>query len=338
MATYSTRVSQPSGVAANPDRHRIGLQDMSGPRPTVSILMPVFNAAAYLDEAIQSALQQRYRSFELLIVDDGSTDDSGEIALGYSCQAPSRVRVMRQANAGLPAARNRALAMARGDYFALLDADDRWRPEHLGVAMDAFDADPDLGLVHANIRRIDAKGQSIDVPHRLWNQQSDAYIALALRREHVAGPTAVFSRDCVRSVGDFDTQFTGLGCDNRDLWLRIAERYRVRYLDVVMADYRVHAGSMSQQQGRMAAARLRLLNKVSLTTRGAPLYTHMQAMIESDRGLELLEDGHWWSALKAQVHALGMRPQTWLVWRRLLRTVLRGGVSDILPRQRSTTA
>lgn len=338
MAGYSARIPQAARIAANPARHQIGLQEPSGPRPTVSILMPVFNAAPYLAEAIESAMQQRYRSFELLIVDDGSSDDSGEIAMRYSRQTPDRVRVLRQANAGLPTARNRALAMARGDYFALLDADDRWRPEHLDVAMAAFDADPDLGLVHANIRRIDAYGQPIDVPHRLWNQQSDAYVALALRREHVACPTAVFSRDCVRCVGDFDTQFTGLGCEDRDLWLRIAERYRVRYLDVVVADYRVHANSMSRQQARMASARLRLLNKVGLSARGAPLYAHMQAMIESDRGLELLQDGQWWKALQAQLQALGMRPQTWLVWRRLLRTVLRGGSLGMMPLQRRTAA
>lgn len=338
MASLGARLTQASSHAANPARHRVGLQELSGPRPTVSILMPVFNGAPYLAEAIESALQQRYRSFELLVVDDGSTDNSGEIALRYSRQAPNQVRVVQQANAGLPKARNCALAMARGDYFALLDADDRWQPEHLDLAMAAFDADPDLGLVHANIRRIDAQGQPIDVPRRLWNQQSDAYEALALRREHVACPTAVFSRDCVRSVGDFDTQFTGLGCEDRDLWLRIAERYRVRYLDVVVADYRVHASSMSRQQARMASARLRLLYKVSLSTRGAPLYAHMQAMIESDRGLELLQDGQWWLGLKSQVQALGIRPQTWLIWRRLLRTALLGAGSGPLPLPRSSAA
>ncbi len=338
MAGPCARVLNAAGAAGAATGRRAGPQDDDGPRPVVSVLMPVFNAAPYLAEAIESVLQQRYRSFELAVVDDGSTDDSSEIAFRYSRQAPDRVRVLRQANAGLPSARNSAIAMARGDYFALLDADDRWRPEHLGLAMAAFDADPDVGLVHANIRRIDAQGQPIDVPRRRWDHEPDAYVALALRREHVACPTAVFSRDCVRSVGGFDTQFTGLGCEDRDLWLRIAERYRVHYLDVVVADYRVHAGGMSRQQARMASARLRLLHKVGLSTRGAPLYAHMQAMLESDRGLELLQDGQWWPALRAQLQALDTRPQTWQVWRRLLRIALLGSMSGGVPMPRRSGA
>lgn len=314
------------------------VQEMAENRPMVSALMPVYNAAPYLAEAIESALRQRYRSFELVVVDDGSTDGSGEIARRYAERLPNRVRLLQQANAGLPAARNRAMAAARGEYFALLDADDRWRPEHLGLAMAAFDADPDVGLVHGNIRRIDAAGRTLEVPRRRWHALPDSFEALALRHEHVACPTAVFSRDCVQSVGGFDTQFTGLGCEDRDLWLRIAERYRVRYLDHVVADYRVHPASMSQQRGRMAAARLRLLNKVGLSIRGAPLFVHMQAMIESDRGLELLQQGHGWQALRAQCRALGLRPSSALIWRRLLRVAVLASLSGVpmTPSPRST--
>ncbi len=338
MAVHSVHSKQGVDVGPSIVGRRNELQEMAGPRPTVSVLMPVFNAAPYLAEAIESALKQRYRAFELLVVDDGSSDGSGEIARSYSRREPERVRVVHQANAGLPSARNRAMTMARGDYFALLDADDRWLPEHLELTMAVFDADPDVGLVHANICRIDAQGQLIDVPVRHWSRESDTYVALALRREHVACPTAVFSRGCVRDVGGFDTQFTGLGCEDRDLWLRIAERYRIRYLDVVLADYRVHAGGMSRQQDRMASARLRLLNKVGLTTRGGPLYSHMQAMIESDRGVELLKDGQWWSALQAHLRALRVRPATWQVWRRLLRVVLLGGGPGLMPVPRRTSA
>ena len=300
--------------------------------PRVTVVMPMYNARAYAAQAIESALAQAYRSFEIVVVNDGSTDGSDEIAHDYARRFPGRVRVIDQRNAGLPAARNTALNAGRGDYYALLDADDVWHREHLQRAMQAFDADPDLGLVHANIRRVDAQGAELGVPARGWHRGLDPYRALALREEHVACPTAVFSREAIRAVGGFDSQFTGLGCEDRDLWLRIAERFRLRYLDCVTTDYRVHAGSMSRNRGRMAQARQRLLCKLALSPRGAPLYAQGQAMIESDLGLELLDEGRWWPALRAQLRALAIRPQTKLIWRRLLRTAYEAIARALSPR------
>ena len=290
--------------------------------PRVSVVMPLYNTRAFVDQALDSALSQRYRSFEVVVVDDGSTDGSGEIARRYAERFKNRVRVITQPNAGLPAARNTALYAGRGEYFALLDADDAWHPDHLQQAMDAFDADPDLGLVHANIRRIDAEGNELGVPVRHWHPGIDAYRALALREEHVACPTAVFSREAVRKVGGFDLQFTHLGCEDRDLWLRIAERFRLRYLDSVSADYRVHPKGMSRNRDRMARARQRLLCKMALSPRGKPLYGRAQAMIQSDLGLEYLAEGRARDAIAAQLRAIRSCPQAVVPWRRLARTVV----------------
>lgn len=290
--------------------------------PRVSVVIPVYNARPYLAQAIDSALAQRYRSFEIVVVNDGSTDGSGELAHAYARRIGRRLRVIDQPNQGLPAARNTAICAARGAYFALLDADDVWLPQHLQRAMDAFEADPDLGLVHSNIRRIDSQGRDLGVPNRLWRRGMDAFDSIALRREHVACPTAVFSRFAVETVGGFDPQFTGLGCEDRDLWLRIAERFRVRYLDEVTACYRILPGSMSRNRSRMAAARRRLLCKLSLTPRGAPLCNELEAMLESDLGLELLDEGRLLQAVAAQVRAVRRQPSTGLLWRRLLRTAL----------------
>jgi glycosyltransferase involved in cell wall biosynthesis len=290
--------------------------------PRVTAIVPLYNTRAYLEQALDSALAQHYRDFEVVVVDDGSTDGSGEIASSYARRFPRRVRLLQQANAGLPAARNTALQAGRGDYFALLDADDVWHPDHLALAMDAFDADPDLGLVHANIRRIDSDGRVLGVPQRHWRPDLDAYRTLALREEHVACPTAVFSREAVRQVGGFDPQFTHLGCEDRDLWLRIAERFRLRYLDHVAADYRVHARGMSRNRERMARARQRLLCKLALSPRGKPLYGAARAMVESDLGLEYLAEGRLREAFAAQLRAIASHPRAALPWRRLARTAL----------------
>ncbi len=306
--------------------------------PRVSVIMPVYNGAAYLAVAIESVLAQRFKDFELVLVNDGSTDTSGAIAHAYARRHPDRIRVIDQDNVGLPGARNRGLDAGRGDYYALLDADDVWLPNHLEQAMAAFDADPDLGLVHANICRIDAGGRRLEVPSRHWATQSDAYLAIALRFEHIACPTVVFSRLAVQTVGGFDPQFTGLGCEDRDLWLRILERFRARYIDVVAAHYRMTPGSMSADHTKMAAARQRLMCKVALSTRGRALYQQMQAMVASDLGLELSAQGRWLASMAAHARALRCEPRNMLLWRRLARSLLDRvglGLSAMRPEPRS---
>lgn len=302
--------------------------------PRVTVVMPVYNGAAYLAQALDSALAQTFRSFEIVVVDDGSTDGSGDIAIEFQRRFPERILVLQQANAGLPSARNLALASGSGEYFALLDADDVWLPEHLQQAVAALDADPDLGLVHADVCRIDARGASLGTWKRDWSREPDAFLAIALRREHVACCTAVFSRECWESVGGFDPMFTGLGCEDRDLWLRIAGRYRMRYLDTVTARYRVHAGGISKRRGRMIEARMLLLRKVARTARGAPLAAGMLAMIHSDLGEELLAEGRWQEAAREQLRALRSSMRIWCIWRRLLRA----GVHPLLPAPREISA
>jgi glycosyltransferase involved in cell wall biosynthesis len=290
---------------------------MSGALPRVSAIVPAYNASAYLAEALDSALAQTFASLEIIIVDDGSTDATAAIADGYAAAYPGRVRVIHQPNAGLPGARNTAIAAARGELLALLDADDVWLPDHLERVVAAFDAEPELALVHANIERIDASGRTTETWPRRWRNRKDPYAAVATRLEHVSCPTVVFRRRCVEEIGGFDPQFTGLGCEDRDLWLRIFERYPVRYIDHVTARYRTHGSNMSGNHRKMAAARQRLLEKLSRTPRGAPLTRHVAAMIESDLGAELQHDAQYQAAFRAQLRALSWRPYTKKVWRRL---------------------
>ena len=286
--------------------------------PRVTALVPAYNAVAFLAQALDSALAQRFADFEVVVVDDGSTDDTGAIADRYAAAHPDRIRVIHQPNAGLPAARNVAIKAARGELFALLDSDDVWKPDHLQLAVAAFDANPQLGLVHANIERIDANGDLIMTCGPRWRKVRDPYAAIALRLEHVSCPTVVFHRRCVEEVGAFDLQFTGLGCEDRDLWMRIVERFPICYLDVVTASYRLHGSNMSANHGKMSEARLRLLEKLRGSPRGAAIAEHVAAMIESDRGLEMHDTGRRGDALLAQLRALRQRPQSWLIWRRAL--------------------
>jgi glycosyltransferase involved in cell wall biosynthesis len=291
---------------------------MNAPAPRVSALVPVYNGAPFLAEALDSALAQRFESLEVVVVNDGSTDASGNIAHDYARRDP-RVRVIEQPNAGLPAARNAAIAASRGHYLALLDADDAWMPDHIERAVAVLDANPGVGLVHGAVECIDAEGTTVGFYAQRNRRARDAYRALVLRHEHVCCPTAVFRRRCIEQVGGFDLRYTGLGCEDRDLWLRIAEHYRLHYIDAVVARYRVHPGGMSRDMQRMAQARVLLLDKLAHTRRGAPLVRHARAMIESDIGMDHMAAGQPARALAAQFKALRIRPHTPRVWRRMAR-------------------
>ena len=115
--------------------------------PLVSVMIGVYNAAPYVGEAIESVLAQDYEPIELIVVDDGSTDGSGEVARSFA-----EVRVVRQENAGNGAARNRAVEEAQGTLYAFLDADDRFTPGKLNLQKAALDADPTLDMVFGHVR------------------------------------------------------------------------------------------------------------------------------------------------------------------------------------------
>jgi glycosyltransferase involved in cell wall biosynthesis len=116
-------------------------------KPLISVMIGVFNAAPYLGEAIESVLAQDYEPIELIVVDDGSTDGSGDVARGFP-----GVRVVRQDNGGNGAARNRAVEEAGGSFYAFLDADDRFTPGKLNLQKAALDADPGLDMVFGHVR------------------------------------------------------------------------------------------------------------------------------------------------------------------------------------------
>lgn len=303
----------------------------------VSVIVPVLNGARWLREALESVIDQTMDDFEVIVVDDGSDDGSPDIARSMGGLDESRIRVLEFDHGGLATARNRGMERARGHYFAFLDSDDAWLPHHLETAMAAFEHDPDLGLVHANIQRVDENGAAIEVPRRHWDTEEDAFEVIALRHEHVSCPTVVVAREAIDAVGGFDERFNGLGCEDRDLWLRISERFRVRYIDQVTARYRMHASSMSVNRERMDRARRLLIAKLGDSRRGRALVGAMEAMLESDLGLEFLKRGQMAAALRQQVIALRLDPGARVVWKRLLRVAAEGfRPRRFLPRKADT--
>lgn len=291
--------------------------------PRVSVIVPLYDGERFLAEALDSALAQTFRDLEIIVVDDGSRDGGGALADRYAQQHPEVVRVIHQHNQGLCCARNAALAAARGEYLALLDADDVWLPHHLADSVGRLDADPQLGLVHADIERIDGDGNSLGRSPRFWRDlDGDVFEALFVRREHACCPTAVFRRSVVERVGTFDERFNRLGCEDRDLWLRIAAIAGVAYLGDVHARYRLHGANMSTRFDRMLQARVMLVDKFAATTRGRKLRRRALAAAHCNLGDELMDAARRRDALGAYARACVLQPTEQKALRGLLRCLL----------------
>lgn len=204
-------------------------------RPAISVIIPCYNLGAYLDEAVASVQSQTYQHFEILIVDDGSTDTVTRAKLA-DFQRP-KTRVIRTEHRGVSAARNVAIAEAAGTYLCALDADDRLRPTFFEKAVPILDGDPRVAFVSCWLRAFGDEEwewtpERCDLPTLLWE---DTVLTAALVR-----------RDAVLEVGGYDTAMPAQGAEDWDLWLTLAERgYHGRILNEVLFDYRRRAGSLS---------------------------------------------------------------------------------------------
>jgi glycosyltransferase involved in cell wall biosynthesis len=207
--------------------------------PAVSVLMPVHNGEAYLRPAIDSLLAQTFEDFELLIVDDGSTDRSAEIAGGYR---DGRVRVERfERNRGLSAALNRGLELAAAPLVARQDADDLSRPDRLAAQVAVCRARPDVALVGSQARAVDAGGRMLRMVRRPTGDLGIRWYALL--DNPFIHTSVMFRRDAAVACGGFNAAFDPFSQDFA-LWWRMMQRSRVENVDEPLVDYRVNAASI----------------------------------------------------------------------------------------------
>jgi glycosyltransferase involved in cell wall biosynthesis len=198
----------------------------------VSVVIPCYNQARFLSEAIDSVCHQTHTQHEVIVVDDGSTDLTQSVAQRYG-----GVRYIYQPNQGVSAARNAGIRQSRGTYLAFLDADDRLLPDALAAGIDCFRKSQSCGFVVGRYRNIATDGSPISGPNRRSGAH-DFYDAL-LRGNIIGVPaTVLFRRAAVESVGGFNARFT-LG-EDYDLALRIARTLPVVEYDSVIAEYRHH--------------------------------------------------------------------------------------------------
>ena len=221
-------------------------------QPEVSVVIVCYNQAAYLPDAIQSVVGQTYRNFDVVLVDDGSTDNTAEIARGFR-----EVHYMCQPNRGLAAARNMGLKATSGRYVVFLDADDRLLPNALESGLACFRGDSSCGFVFGKFRNLFVDGSTLP-PESNCAQLSKDYYWHFLQRNLVGmNATVMYSREVLESVGGFNEQLRA--CEDYELYLRIARHWKVDQHPAVVAEYRQHATNMSRDNMFMLRAVLRVL-------------------------------------------------------------------------------
>lgn len=222
----------------------------------VSVIIPTYNYARFLAQAIDSALAQTLMPREVIVVDDGSTDDTARVLEAYA----DGITVIRQPNLGVAAARNAGAARAEGELLAFLDADDVWLPEKLERQVAKFESDAGLGLVHCGMEEIDESGEGLG--RRLDGMEGWVGDEMLLFRRGVilgGGSGAMVSRVAFDAVGGFDTAMSTSA--DWDLYYRIARRFRIGFVSEVLLQYRVHRSNMHLNIRAMERDMLRAYEK-----------------------------------------------------------------------------
>lgn len=219
----------------------------------IDVVIPVYNGAVFLAEAIESTLLQTLPPRRVIVVDDGSTDGSAEIARGLA-GGPVELIVVQKANGGLSSARNAGLASCRSEYVALLDADDVWLPHKLARQAARFrDSElANLGVVYCDYDDIDAHSRPLlDFPSTRLTRGLRGDIRRRLFGGNFvagSGSAVLIKRACLERTGGFDERLPS--SEDWELWLRLAQHYAFDYVDETLLHLRRHGGSMQAQKER----------------------------------------------------------------------------------------
>lgn len=222
----------------------------------VSVIMPVYNRATLVPQAIDSILSQTYGNVEVMAINDGSTDNSLEVLREYEERWPDKIRVIDQNNQGQVIARNNGIKASRGEYIAFLDSDDRWLPEKLKLQLPRFT--PEVGLVYCGVEFIDEAGQVTGVEPCDPELEGNIYPQL-LVQNRMTGGTVVIRKDVLDEVGLFDSDFKA--AENWDLWIRICRKYNAALVNKPLVQYRRHGGNMSGDFNLMISAKKKIMEK-----------------------------------------------------------------------------
>jgi glycosyltransferase involved in cell wall biosynthesis len=301
----------------------------------ISIVIPTYNQAHFIAEAIESALGQIRRPDEIIVIDNDSRDHTRDVVARYP-----DVRYVHQPNQGICGSSNRGIAEATGDYIVFLHSDDRMLPTHLSASIDAFRAHPETAFVCGDYRWFDAA----DLWHVHRCQPSPDYYGALLRLNFIGPPIVVmFRRDVLTRVGGFRAEFEG--ADDLDMYFRIARGYPIHCHHQVIAEYRRHVAQNSQKVAIMLDATMRVIQAQRSYIRGDKRYQdayrsgikqrqHLYGETLFWQGVRAMKSGEWAKALQCMSVLMRHSPQHLTL---PLRRKVSSTVSQSVPRGSATT-
>lgn len=291
----------------------------AGDHPLISVIIATYNREAFVAEAIDSVLAQTWPNFEILVVDDGSTDDTQSVLARY--RDDPRITLIYQENQKRAAAFNNALQYAKGEFIGILDSDNRWLPHRLAREMEVFEAHPEVDIVYANNITIDEKGRETT---RMTMRRYSGYITRELWRDNcVSINTTLVRRKCFDEMGGMDPSCKR--SDDYELWLRFSTRYRFLHIPEYVAEYRVMTDQLSTDKRARFAAGERILSNFQKRYPNAMTEAEFRqgwAAFYTRKARYFASVGDRREAVSAIAKALRYRPLSTITWRGLARVIL----------------
>jgi len=231
----------------------------------ISVIIPCYNQAHFLGEAIKSVLNQTYKIYEIIVIDDGSNDNSSVVASTYP-----NVKVIRSKNQGVAEARNKGLGVSKGKYVVFLDADDRLLPEALEINLKFLKKHPESAFSTGSIRYIDSYGNPMPTPNQLCFAK-DHYKEM-LRLCFIGGCPGriLFRRDIFDFIGGFNSYTSP--AEDYDMYLRVTRSFPIYCHETVVTEYRQHESNASLKFGKMLRATMVTLKSQKKYIKGKPEY------------------------------------------------------------------
>ena len=249
--------------------------------PKVSVVIPAYNCASFLPETLASIFAQTYSDLEIILVDDGSTDDTPSVIAPYL----SRITYIRQQNKGLPAARNTGIRAAQGEFVALLDADDSWLAEKIAQQMPRF-SDPEVGIAYSDfsVRYADGRFQSSYLVNRPLASEGNV-VERYIQSRFLFPSTMIFRRECLEEFGYFDEEM--LACEDIELFTRICSRWKVALVNSPLTIRYEGSHNITSNSDKINRYTILALRKVLLKEPGLPHST--RKVIHEELGRQ-----YWW--------------------------------------------